>query len=263
MSVNTLEKAKSFKQKTGNQPAVAAPSSRKSDEQLAFEMKDFSWQWVEVTLIGETPLLTNAFSDKKLDAIQAALVNPQPKQSKRATKKARDIDAEFRQACHICKGGYGKHFSQSLFGLPSIGLKKAFARGAHEFAGAVMKDMIRFTYFHGEYGGLIPIHAVGNPNKGIVPVVQRDAVPNNQGQCTLVYRPNFFPWSATVQIRFCDSKLSLENVLNILRAAGQICGVGSFRHENGGIHGLWQVDSKVTALAKNYKQAVTPVLLKD
>jgi hypothetical protein len=126
-----------------------------------------------------------------------------------------------------------------------------------------MKDMIRFTFFHGVYDGLIPIHAVGQPNKAVVPTMQRDAVPNNLGQCTLVYRPKFYPWAVTFPIRFCDSKLRLEQVLNILQAAGQICGVGSFRHENGGVHGLWRVDKRAGVLPADYVPEIKPILLKS
>jgi|GEM_PF-6944546 len=254
---------KTVQKQTGRQPAESAPSSRVAPRQFAIEMEDFSWQWAQVTLVGDTPLLTNAFSQSKLDVMEKALVKPAIKQSSKATKKARDPAAEFRQATHICEGGYSEPvFDGSLFGFPAVGLKKAFARAAHEFAGAVMKDMIRFTFFHGEYNGLVPIHAVGNPEKAVIPTMKRDAVPNNKGQCTLVYRPEFYPWSMTVAVRFCDAKLRLEDVINVLRAAGQICGIGSFRHENGGIYGLWQLDQKIVMLPDDYQPKITPVLLK-
>ncbi len=257
-------KAKSVKKQTGRKPAEAAPSSRKDPEQLLLEMRPFSWQWLQIVLIGLTPLLTNAFSERKLDAIEEALIKPPMKKSAKATKKPRDPEAEFRDAAHICRGGYSDtHFKNSLFGFPAVGFKKAFSRAAYEFAGAVMKDMVRFTFFHGEYNGLVPIHAVGNPQKSVVPVRHRDAVPNNKGQCTLVYRPLFYPWSATLQVRFCDSKLRAEDVINIVQAAGQICGIGSFRHENGGIYGLWEIDTKVEELPRNYRPKITPIILKS
>ena len=69
-------KTKSVKRQTGRKPAEAAPSSQKSADQLAIEMRDFSWQWVRVTLVGETPLLTNAFSEATMDEIEKEMVNP-------------------------------------------------------------------------------------------------------------------------------------------------------------------------------------------
>lgn len=250
-----------LKKKTGKAAAEAAPSSQKSSEQLLIEMADFDWEWVQVTLTGTTPLLTNAFSEAKQDAMERDLVEPPLRKGRGGPKKARDPEAEFRLACHICHGTYGDGFLDSRFGMSAIGLKKAFARGAKEFAGAVMADMIRFTFFHGEYQGIIPIHVPGKPDTPAVPTRVRHAVPNNKGQCTLVYRPEFDPWAVTVPVRFCTNKMTLAQLLNVLRAAGQICGWGSFRHENGGIYGLWEVESEVIGLGKGYRPRFSPVII--
>jgi len=68
---------------------------------------------------------------------------------------------------------------------------------------------------------------------------------------TMIYRGQFFPAVARLDIQYWPNLLDLEGVVSLLEAAGQINGVGSWRQENGGRYGMFQV-AKVHALPDDY-----------
>lgn len=54
-------------------------------------------------------------------------------------------------------------------------------------------------------------------------------------------RPFIHEWKATVTVQFNASHFSESEIINLFEAAGQCVGVGDWRPEKGGNHGMWHV----------------------
>lgn len=81
-----------------------------------------------VSIEGTTPLLTNRFGERTMEAIEAK----QQKKAKTA-KEARDPDLEFREACHMV--------SEGVYGFPAGGIKKALVVAGGRFADEKMTHL--------------------------------------------------------------------------------------------------------------------------
>lgn len=230
-------------------PAQDAPSTSK----IVIPRLDYSW--VEIDLCGVTPLLVNKFREAAMDDIEA-------KQMGKATTKRdkREPEREFREACHICKGGYQpSKFAKSLHGFPATAFKEALAKAAYRFGGAKnIVDTISVVFIHGPYAGLVPLYQAlpktkRSKPKPVAPAKRRDAVVigGKNPVTSLAYRPEYWPWATTLQIRYWDPIINLASVVNALHMAGQLVGVGSWRIENKGSHGMFTL-GQIRELPKDF-----------
>jgi hypothetical protein len=225
--------------------------------------------WVEIEMIGDTPLLTNRFREASLAAMEEKHKASDSKSTK--NKAPRDVDREFRESTHICLGDYRKEsLETNLYGFPAVGLKKAIATAAYRFGDAKNKvDTASVLFVHGQYAGLMPIlppsEELKKPKKkdrfeAVVPTMRRDPVVSAaSGSATISYRAMFYPWRMVVQIGYAPSIISLENLITAVALSGRYVGLGSWRVEKNGDKGKFHIGS-ITQLPTDFKpvQEVNP-----
>lgn len=110
-------------------------------------------------------------------------------------------------------------------GLPAVSFKGAMADAARYFGKTVtMEDLKRVIYVFGEIGtdGMPLVELKGELT------MREDQPRNSGGVADLRYRYMVWPWKATLKIRFIESMISPEAIVNIVDAAG-ISGVGDWR----------------------------------
>lgn len=181
-------------------------------------------RYVEFTIEGESPLLFNApnpVTVLKIEAKQQGIAMPKD--------GPRNPQREFLLAAHLLAGKYElEAIPDNKYGIPSISLKKAMLvasfRQGNEKNG---KSNIGSFFVHGPFEGLIEI--VGPP-----PTMRTDVVKTKQNLLTTCYRPEFFPWKATVVIKHWNNLCTVEDLTMWLHKAGQHVGLGSRRIENSG-----------------------------
>lgn len=180
-----------------------------------------------VSIEGRTPLLTNRFGEKTMEAIEAK----QQKKAKTA-KEARNPEQEFQDACHmIGKGTYG---------FPAGGLKKALVVAGGRFADEKM------THLRGVLnpeGDLIPII-------GPAPTMRKDSVRLQGGITSIAYRPQFMPWAMDVPIVYNASLIGEAQILNLFQIAGFAVGIGAWRPESNGVFGQFTLKESVAVVEK-------------
>ena len=89
--------------------------------------------------------------------------------------------------------------------------------------------------FHIE-GELVEIK--GKPN------MREDMVRIGMGTADIRYRPEFKEWSVTLPLRYNADKISLDQIVNMFNLAGFGVGVGEWRPEKDGTHGMFHVQTE-------------------
>jgi hypothetical protein len=221
-----------------------AKASVKSD--IAIELPRLDIRLMEVTLIGDSPLITHAWSTKARRQMLA-------KQTKTAigAKEAKDPRKDFEDSLY--------HFPGGGYGFPSIGFKAA-AVTACTSTGGITKVAARQAFHilgesvdvHGAFEGTT-MRADLVRILGGEPRMREDLVRIGMGTADLRYRAEFWPWHAKILVRYNGNVLSESQILNLLNAAGFAVGVGEWRAErdgqNGAFHVATQQDSDAVSSA--------------
>lgn len=177
-------------------------------------VKQFDIREVVIPINGVSPLIVNAFSQKARDIIKG-------KQFGTATNKKHAIknpQEDFENAKHYSIEGWE--------GFPAAGFKAAMTRGA-KMIGMVMKDTQTsfFVKADDEQTQLVRIYGDSR--------MREDMVRVGMGSADIRFRPEYIQWSANLHVEFNEGVLSLEQIYQMVKAAGYGCGIGEMRPEKG------------------------------
>lgn len=246
---------------TDNAPATASASKRQT-----YYFKNIERRWAMFRIFGgknSAGKLQNRMTDDAIRVLATNDAKSGPKTKKAgAEKQARNPEKECIDRTHICLGVRDwAHKDDNLYGFPAIALKKAMAQACYTFglAGNSKIDLIRSTYVHGMYAGLIPMHDFDG--KPATFQMQQDVIyaRTAQGQkAAIVYRPRFDQWSMDVYIRFVVDKTDEPSLFAMLKAAGEFCGLGSWTNEHNGIYGMWTMDPMIKTMPADFEPAYYP-----
>lgn len=188
--------------------------------EVAIELPKLNTQTVEITLIGDSPLISHAWSKKAKEEMLAK----QMKKAK-AGKEAKDPERDFQESLyHLPDGGYG---------FPAVAFKAA-AVTACTSVGSITKVAARQA-FHVE-GEMVRIY-------GSEPRKREDMVRIGMGTADIRYRGEFWPWWVVLEVRHNANVLSAEQIANLFSTAGFGVGVGEWRPERDGQFGRFHVAS--------------------
>ncbi len=178
------------------------------------EIKDFQISKVKIPIKGISPLITHKFSEKA----QKMIEDKQRGAAKNKKHDVRDPKAEMEEAKHKSSKGWE--------GFPAAGFKAAMIRGA-KMIGMVMKDtqMGFFVIADDEETQLVKINGKSE--------MRTDMVRVGMGAADIRYRPEYKKWDATLTIEFNEGIVSLDQIYQLVKAAGYGCGVGEMRPEKG------------------------------
>lgn len=191
----------------------------------AIELPPLALETVEIPLIGTSPLIVHAWSEKALRAMA-------DKQQKKATKgrEAKDPEADFRGSLYWLSEP-SEDVEGGRFGFPAVAFKSA-AVTACTSTGAITKVAARQA-FH-VVGEMVEI--IGPP-----PAMREDVTRVGMGVADLRYRGQFDPWGVRVQVEINTAVISAEQVVNLFALAGFAVGVGEWRPERDGGYGRFRV----------------------
>lgn len=203
-------------------------------ENVGFVIPRLEVQMMEVTVVGDTPLIVHAWSAKA----KREMLEKQMKKAK-AAKEAKDPRKDFEESMYrLPDGGYG---------FPSVGFKSAAATAALTTDGIKKAHALRAFHVVGED---IDVEGAFEGTKmrqnlvrieGSPPAMREDLVRVGMGTADLRYRAEFFPWHARVLIRYQARLLSPEQILNLINLAGFSVGIGEWRPEREGQSGMFHV----------------------
>jgi hypothetical protein len=179
----------------------------------------FDLRTMEITLIGDAPLICHRWSDKA----RKEILDKQMKRAK-AAKDAKSPETDFLDSLYPYPGG-GWGFPTIAFKAAAVdacshvdGITKVEARGAFHIGGELVK-------LEGE------------------PRLREDMVRIGMGTADIRFRGEFNPWRTTLLIRHNAGVLSAEQITHLFTIAGFAIGVGEWRPQKDGMYGLFHVKS--------------------
>jgi hypothetical protein len=175
---------------------------------------------MRIRIIGDSPLICHKFSEKA----RREMLDKQMKKAKQA-KEAKNPEADFNAARYITDDGRD--------GFPAAGIKKAIAN-AFRFADGMKKVEIAGALHVDPGKELVAID-------GPAPLMREDTVKISMGTTDIRHRPEYRDWSMEFDVVFNGRAISAEQIVNLINIAGFGVGIGEWRPERNGQHGMFHV----------------------
>lgn len=212
------------------------------------EIRPIQIKKVTIRLVGDTPLIMHAWSEKA----KRMMLEAQMGKAKGKKKEAKSPADDFVRSMYwltpmpeYADGASDEEIMESFdaaiksgarFGFPVTAFKQAAISAAYRMGWAKDKVSLRGAFFiDGDENGMIEIHS--EP-----PKMREDMVKVGMGTADIRYRGEFDNWYADITVSYnVNGNYSLENIVNIINAGGYICGVGEWRPEKDGQFGMFHV----------------------
>ncbi|MES3028480.1 MAG: hypothetical protein V4820_11580 [Pseudomonadota bacterium] len=196
----------------------------------AIELPPLAIQTLSVPLVGDSPLIVHAWSEK---AIRAMADKQQKKAS--AGREAKDPWADFVGSMYWLDPKPEKVTEEDVetarFGFPAIAFKTAAVTACTSIGGITKIAARQAFHVEGEF-----VEINGPP-----PAMRQDVCRVGMGTADLRYRGEFSPWSVELTVKFNANLMSAAQVVNLFQTAGFAVGVGEWRPERDGPYGRFHV----------------------
>jgi len=212
----------------------------KKDMQSVVEIKARSIRTVPVSIIGDSPLIVHAWSEKA----KKMMLDAQTKETKTKAKTKRDPFDDFIQSMYwltekpeSTMDAFNAAIENGAkFGFPLTGIKQASNSAAYRQGWVKNQMELRGSYFlKSAYGDMAEI--ISDP-----PIMREDMVRIGNGSADLRYRGEFRNWRMDFIMEYNENgNMTLEQILNCIDAGGFVCGIGEWRPEKDGDFGRYHV----------------------
>ena len=173
---------------------------------------------VRLHIVGDSPIMTHQWSEKAKKEMR------DKQMGKAVGKKApKDPEADYQGAFYRMEDGSPA--------MRTIAFKCAAVDAATQVSG-LTKTFLRGA-FH-TIGELVKIEGT--------PRMREDMVRVGMGTADLRYRPEFEVWSVDLLVRFNSRAITLGQLVHLFNQAGFSTGVGEWRPQKDGMHGLFHVE---------------------
>lgn len=197
------------------------------------------FQSFKIWIVGDTPLITHAWSQKaKLE-----MLSKQVKATK-AGKEARDPQADYVSSLYEMGDGG--------FGFPATGIKNCILASAHKDRGIARSAVMSALWIDAQMTRTRPALAGAICDMPLIriiggdPEMREDMVKIGSGLqkvASLAYRAQFTVWAMHVTGRFNASIVTPEALTFLINEAGMASGLGEWRNERKGMFGAFHLAS--------------------
>lgn len=207
------------------------------------EIRPIEIKKVTVRVVGDTPLIMHAWSEKAKRMMLEAQMGIAKGKKKEVKNPADDFIRSMYWLTPMPEDGTMESFGEAIangarFGFPVTAFKQAAISAAYRMGWAKDKMSMRGAfYIDSDENGMIEIHSD-------TPEMREDMVKVGMGTADIRYRGEFKNWYADLTISYnANGQYSLENIVNIINAGGYVCGVGEWRPERDGQNGMFHVQA--------------------
>jgi len=222
-------------------------------KKTAIKLHAIKKESMEVTVIGDSPLIVHAFAAKSLGEMFSKHVNAAWEKTPKDPAMDYDVATywidengeemgDIPSLSLIVDGQIPEYVQQGIdrieklrkvknprFGFPAVGFKACAIRGGKPL-GMVMTDMRGAFHIAREF---VEIHGERT--------MRNDMTRNSGGNPDVRFRPEWKTWWAVLPVTYSPNVVSAEAVLNMLNMGGFGCGVGDWRPNKGGSCGMFHV----------------------
>jgi len=211
-------------------------------EETVIEIKPLDIKEVPIKIVGDTPLIVHAWSEKA----KRQMLEAQMKTTKTKAKDIRDPYSDFINSMYWLTEkpeSTPEAFEEAIkngakFGFPVGAIKMAGNSAAYRLGWVKNQMGLRGSYFlkteFGEYAQIISEK----------PIMREDMVRIGIGSADLRYRAEFNNWSMNLILEYnASGEHTLEQIINVLNAGGYVCGLGEWRPEKDGNYGRFHIEA--------------------
>lgn len=206
------------------------------------EIKPIKIKKVNLRIVGDTTLIMHAWSEKA----KREMLDKQMKVTKTKAREAKNPVEDFIRSMYwlspmpteFTPEAYEQAIAEGArFGFPVTAFKQAAISAAYRMGWSKDKMSLRGVFFiDGDENQMLEIHS--DP-----PIIREDMVKVGMGTADIRYRGEFRNWWADMTISYNENgQTSVEQIINIINAGGYVCGVGEWRPERDGQHGMFHVE---------------------
>jgi len=219
------------------------------------------FQPLHIWLVGDTPLITHAWSHKaKLEMLQKQV------KATKAGKEPRDPQADFVSSLYeMGKDAKGRQ----IYGFPVTGVKNAIMSAAHKDKGIARSGVLSALWLNADMVRTRPALAGAICDMPLVriyggdPEMREDMVKIGAGLnkvASLAYRGQFTIWALKISGRFNPAVLTAEALTFLISESGLSAGLGEWRNEKKGIFGAFHLaDLKEQQQWEKYAEGKSPL----
>lgn len=184
---------------------------------LAINLPKLNLQTMVITVVGDSSLISHAWAEKA----KRMMLEKQMKKAKSA-KEAKNPQEDFESSLYRDEDGD--------FAMPAVAFKSAAVDACSHVDGVTKVEARGAFHVVGEF-----IKIDGEPT------IREDMVRIGMGTADIRYRGEYKKWSAKLTVRFNANVLSAEQIVNLFNTAGFAIGVGEWRPQKDGSHGMFHV----------------------
>ena len=210
--------------------------------ETSVSIKPLDIQIMPIKIVGDTPLIVHAWSDKA----KRMMLEAQMKKTKTSAREARDPMDEFINSMYwlteMPKKSTEEAFVKALedgakFGFPVGAIKQAANSAAYRLGWVKNQMELRGSYFlKTEFGDMAEI-------ENSVPEMREDMVRIGMGSADLRYRAEFKNWEMNLLLQYnASGNLTVEQIINCINAGGYMVGIGEWRPEKDGNFGRFHIE---------------------
>jgi hypothetical protein len=227
--------------------AIKTPAKgRKAVDDIVIKISPIKKARLVIRVRGVSPLIVHRWSEKA----KREILDKQMKVA-RGAKQAKDPVEDYFNTMY--------RFEDGSHGFPAIAFKLSAVEAATQVDGAKKTHMRKA--FH-VLGDLVKINFTGDPEvqgvfenekvakryekynpTGQLPALREDMVRIAMGTADIRFRAEYQNWSANLLIEYDSQAISPSEIANLLNRAGFSVGVGVWRVEKDGNHGMFEVDT--------------------
>lgn len=196
------------------------------------EQADFDF-WI----VGDTPLITHAWSEKAKKEMLGRQVG-----AVKAGRAPKDPDQDFVDALYEMGDG--------TYGFPATGVKNCILSAAHKDKGIARSVTMAALWLDAQMVKTRPALAKAMCDMPLLriygdkPQMREDMVRVGVGlnkKADLAYRPQFTHWGMRISGHFNASAMNAEQLVFLVREAGKDYGLGEWRNEHRGMFGAFHI----------------------
>lgn len=199
--------------------------------------KPTSYKRFSVWLVGDTPLITHAWSEKaKREMLQKQV------KAVKGGKEVRDPDSDFTNSLYDMGDG--------SYGFPVTGVKNCILSAAHKDRGVARSAVLGALWLEADMVRTRPALSKAICDMPLVrifgskPEMREDMVKIGAGLnkiANLAYRSQFTIWAMKISGKFNSSIVTDEALGFLIMEAGMSSGLGEWRNERKGVFGAFHL----------------------
>lgn len=225
------------------------------------EIKRVPTEKARIKIVGDTPLLVHAWSEKVKKQLLKDMQDPN-KDKKKKVHEPKDPFADFVEAAYwitpqpqvrgLPYEQQVKLFEEAIengakFGFPTVAIKKAAIMACYR-AGYIKSTGLMRSLFH--VNAVNGAHVGSSQELAVLeieepPECSEDVVkvgPFNNRKSDLRYRPSFRKWSIELELSLIKTGMfTMEDIVNAIDMSGFMNGIGEWRIEKDGEFGSYHV----------------------